>query len=56
MKVFKVNQDGVDFVLSQTGLVVEEGAEVEFELSKDQETALVAAGWLEPTKKKAKGD
>jgi hypothetical protein len=45
-------------VASQEGAVyagVEEvGAEVELEISEDEELALVAAGWLEPATKQKK--
>lgn len=46
-KRFKVtSQEGADFART------EEGAEVELDLEKEQETAVVAAGWLEEAKPK----
>ena len=52
-KAYKVaTQEGVDFVATHAQEAAEVGDTVELDLRADQERALVAAGWLEPDKKK----
>ena len=55
-KSYKVATDeGAVFASSRLGEPVEKGSEVELELDhKDQEVALLAAGWLEEAKSKKK--
>lgn len=45
-------QEGADFAAAQTGQQREVGDKVELDLQADQERAVLAAGWLEPDKKK----
>jgi len=48
--------EGAAWATGQAGGVpVEEGAELTLELDADQETAMVAAGWLAPPEPKSKG-
>lgn len=56
MKTYEITSvEGQEFAATG-GILPEIGAEVELDLEPDQETALVAAGWLsEPAKKKKEG-
>jgi hypothetical protein len=45
-KTYAVGDVGAEWASGQLGEPVEAGAEVEMELTDEQETALVAAGWL----------
>lgn len=58
-KKYEVAPEGVEWASGQAGMPLEAGAEVELELEAEQETALVAAGWLipeeTPTPSKRKG-
>lgn len=53
-KKYEVGPDGVEWASGHTGTPVEAGAEVELELDDEQETALVAAGWLAETTSSSK--
>jgi len=47
------SEEGVRFLSDPASPAPEIGADVELDLTKEQETALIAAGWLaEPKKKK----
>lgn len=52
---YTVNKDGVEWASAYMGAAVKEGDMIVASLEKEQETALVAAGWIEPSKAK-KGD
>lgn len=49
------SQEGVVYVTRISGVIAEIGETVSLDISKDEETAVVAAGWIEhvkPTKDK----
>lgn len=50
------SQEGADFHLQRNGVEAEVGDTVDLKLNADEERAVVAAGWLEPAKKKGKED
>lgn len=55
MATYKIGtKEGADFAAAQTGQPYELDDVVELDLTKDQDRAVVAAGWLEPDKKKEK--
>jgi hypothetical protein len=56
-KTYEVGEAGAEWVSGQLGQPVEAGVEVDMDVTEQQETALVAAGWLvAPDKPKRKGD
>jgi hypothetical protein len=49
-KQYEVTGEGLEWAQASLGHPVEEGKSYAFELDSQQETALVAAGWLIPKK------
>lgn len=47
-KKYQVTAEGLEWAQAFLGQPVEEGKSYELDLDKEQETALVAAGWLIP--------
>jgi hypothetical protein len=51
------SQEGVEFASRVSGVIAEIGETVSLDISKDQELAVIAAGWIEHvTTKPAKED